>query len=98
VNGGWFCNQAESLIIVDSGALSETPKDPASLVAIKGPISMELVREDPLAGDNIGALRLGNKLPSPVAHQGSVLPFHSRMPMWIDKRSTSGGWDRGQWR
>jgi hypothetical protein len=53
-NSGWFYNRAESLIVVDSGELSETPKDPTDLVAIKGPISTEFVREDPLTGDNVG--------------------------------------------
>jgi hypothetical protein len=62
-NSGQFYNRAESLIVVDSGALSETPKDPTGLVAIQGPVSTELVREDPLAGDNVGALRSGNQLP-----------------------------------
>jgi hypothetical protein len=55
--GGRFHNRAESLIVVDFGALSETPNDPASLVAIEGPVSAELVREDPFIGDDIGALR-----------------------------------------
>jgi hypothetical protein len=41
-HGGRFHNQAESLIVVDSEALSETPNDPASLVAIEGPVSAEL--------------------------------------------------------
>jgi hypothetical protein len=59
-NSGRFYNRAEGLIVVDSGALSETPKDPTCLVAIKGPVSMELVCEDPLAGHNVGALRSGN--------------------------------------
>jgi hypothetical protein len=59
-HGGRFHNRAESLIIVDSGALSETSKDPASLVAIEGPISVELVREDSFASDDVGALRLWN--------------------------------------
>jgi hypothetical protein len=66
VNSGQFYNRAESLIVVDSGALSETPKDLTGLVAIKGPVSTELVREDPLAGDNVGALRSGNQLPGPI--------------------------------
>jgi hypothetical protein len=68
MNGGRFHNRAKSLIVVDPGALSETPKDPVSLVAIKVPISTELVREDPLADDDIGALRLKNKLLCPIAH------------------------------
>jgi hypothetical protein len=59
-----------SSYVVHPGALSETLKDPASLVAIKGPISVELVCEDPLAGDDVRALRSGNQLPGPIAHQG----------------------------
>jgi hypothetical protein len=99
-NNGQFYNWAESLIIVDSWVLSETPKDPTGLVAIKGPISTEVVREDPLAGDNVGALRLRNQLVGPNAVQGSVLFLHSRTPMGIGKRSTSRGGDRGwcRWR
>jgi hypothetical protein len=59
VNSDRFYNRVEGLIVVDFGALSETLKDPTGLVAIKGPVSMELVREDPLVGDNVGALRSG---------------------------------------
>jgi hypothetical protein len=39
VNSGQFYNRVESLIIVDSGVLSESPKDPTGLVMIKGPVS-----------------------------------------------------------
>jgi hypothetical protein len=67
VNSGQFYNRAEGLGVVDSGALSEPPKDPMGLVAIKGPVSTELVCEDPLVDDNVGALRLGNQLPCPIA-------------------------------
>jgi hypothetical protein len=95
-NSGRFYNRAESLVIDDSGALSETPKDPTGLVAIKGPVSTELVREDPLACDNVGVLRSGNQLPHPIADQGSVLFLHSHTPMGIGKRSMSGGGDRGR--
>jgi hypothetical protein len=97
-NSGWFYNRAESLVVVDSGALSETLKDPTGLVAIKGPVSTELVREDPLASDNVGDLRSGNQLLGPIADQGSVLFLHSRMPRGIGKHSTSGGGDRGRCR
>jgi hypothetical protein len=95
-NSGRFYNRAESLIVVDSGALSETPKDPTGLVAIKGPVNTKLVREDPLVGDNVGALRSGNQLSGPIADQGSILFLHSRTPIGIGKRSTSGGGDRGR--
>jgi hypothetical protein len=97
-NNGRFYNPAEGLVVVDFGVLSETPKDPTSLVAIKGPVSTELVREDPLAGDNVGVLRLGNQLLGPIADQGSALFLRSRTSMGIDKRSTSGGGDRGRCR
>jgi hypothetical protein len=98
VNSGQFYNRAEGLIVVDFGALSETLKDPTGLVAIKGPISMELVREDQLANDNVGALRSGNQLLGPIADQGSVFILHSRTPIGIDKRSMSRGGDRGRCR
>jgi hypothetical protein len=96
VNSARFYNWAEGLVVVDSGALSETLKDPIGLVEIKGPISMEIVCEDPLAGDNVGALRSGNQLPGLIADQGLVFVLHSHTPMGIGKRSTSGGGDRGR--
>jgi hypothetical protein len=60
VNSDWFYNRAKGLVVVDFGVLSETPKDSTSLVTIKGTISTELMREDPLTGNNVGALRSGN--------------------------------------
>jgi hypothetical protein len=92
-NSGQFYNWAEGLVVVNSGALSETPMDPTGLVAIKGSVSTKLVREDPLDGDNVGDLRSGNQLPCPIADQGPVFILHSRTPMWISKRSMSGGGD-----
>jgi hypothetical protein len=59
VNSGWFYNRVESLIVVDPEALTETPKDLANLIAIKGSISMKLVCEDPLAIDDVGATGSG---------------------------------------
>jgi hypothetical protein len=94
-HGGRFHNWAESLILVDSGALSETPKDPTSLVAIEGPVNAELVREDPFAGDDVGALRSWNKVPCPITHKGPVLIVHSRASIGIGKGSVDGGRDRG---
>jgi hypothetical protein len=96
VHGGRFHNRAESLIVVDSGALSETLKDPASLVAIEGPISTELVCEDPFTSDNIGALRLWNKVPCPITHQGLILILHSCAPIGIGEGSADGGRDQGR--
>jgi hypothetical protein len=94
-HGGRFHNWAESHVIVNSGALSETPKDPASLVAIEGPVGAELVREDSFASDNIGAMRSWNKVPGPITHQGPVLILHSCVPIEIGEGSADEGWDRG---
>jgi hypothetical protein len=88
-NSDRFYNRVERLVVVDSGALSETPKDPTGLVAIKGPVSTELVREDPLVGDNVGALRSGNQLLGPIVDQGSIFVLHCLTLMGIGKRSTS---------
>jgi hypothetical protein len=95
-HGGRFHNRVESLIVVDSGALSETPKDPASLVAIEGPVSTELVCEDPFTSDDVGALRSWNKVSCPITHQGPVLILHSHAPIGIGEGSADGGQDRGQ--
>jgi hypothetical protein len=94
-HGGRFHNRAESLVVVNSVTLSETPKDPASLVAIEGPVSAELVREDPFASDDVGALRSWNKVPGPITHQGPVLILHSCAPIGISAGSADGGRDRG---
>jgi hypothetical protein len=96
VHGGRFHNRDESLIVVDSRALSETLKDPASLVAIEGPVSAELAREDPFSDDDVGALRSWNKVSGPITHQGPVLILYSRAPIGIDKGSADGGRDRGR--
>jgi hypothetical protein len=56
-NSGRFYNRVKGLIIFDFRALSETLKDSTGLVAMKGPVSTELMHEDPLVGDNVGALR-----------------------------------------
>jgi hypothetical protein len=97
-NGGWFHNRAESLIVVNPRALSETPEDPTGFVAIKRPIGTKLVREDPLAGDDVGASGPGDKLPGPIAHQSPILVLHSRMPIGVGKHNTYRGRDRGQCR
>jgi hypothetical protein len=97
-NGDRFHNRAKSFAVVDPWALSETPEDPASLVAIKGLIDTKLVREDPLASDDVGVTEPRDKLPGPIAHQGSVLILHSRMPIGVGKRSMYRGRDRGRCR
>jgi hypothetical protein len=76
-------NGAESLIIIDAGMLREPVKNQASLVPLECPISLELVLEYPLTGDNIGATGEWNQVPSAVGHESGVLFLHSRPPMRI---------------
>jgi hypothetical protein len=90
---GQFHNRAERLIVVHTGALSETPEDPTSLVAIEGAIGVELVGENSLAGDDVRVTRPENKFPSSVAHEGPVLIFHCRTPIRIGESGTDRGRD-----
>jgi hypothetical protein len=94
VHGGQFHNRAERLIVVHTGALSETPEDPTSLVAIEGAIGAKLVGENPLAGDDVRVTRPGNKFLGPVAHEGLVLIFHCRTPIRIGECGTDRGRDQ----
>jgi len=45
----------ESLVVVDTRALSKAPENPVSLVPLKSAVSLALVSPDPLAGDDVGA-------------------------------------------
>jgi hypothetical protein len=91
---GRFHNRAERLIVVHTGALSETPEDPTSFVVIEGAVGAELVGENSLAGDDIRVTRPENKFPGPVAHEGPVLIFHCRTPIRIGERGMDRGWDQ----
>jgi hypothetical protein len=95
-HGGRFHNRAERLIVVHTGALSETPEDPMSFVAIEGAIGAKLVSENPLAGDDVRVTRPENKFSGPVAHEFPVLIFHCRTPIRIDECGTDRGQDRRQ--
>jgi hypothetical protein len=91
VNGGRFHNRTESLVVVDPGALSETPEDSASLVAIKGPVGTKLVHKNPLVSDDVGATGLGDKFSGLIAHQGPILILHSHAPIGVGKHSMDRG-------
>ena len=55
-NSGWLDNRAEGFVVINIGALCKPAKYPSSLVSVQGAISMELMFENPFAGDHI---RLG---------------------------------------
>lgn len=48
---------------------------------------MELVFENPLAGDNIGTRRPGNERPSVIVKEGMMLVGHGMTPIGILKGS-----------
>jgi hypothetical protein len=52
-------HRPESLIVVDAGPLGEAAKNLASLVPFQGTVRVELVPEDPIVGDDVGANRRG---------------------------------------
>jgi ABC-type lipopolysaccharide export system ATPase subunit len=53
--------------------LCETPNNTASLVAFQGTVDVELVLEDPFAGNDICSVRTINQIPSVVELQGVEL-------------------------
>jgi hypothetical protein len=70
--------------------LSEPSEDPTSLVPVKKAIHLELVLEDPLAGDDIGPKRPRNQVPHAVRQQGLIL-LHSTTPVGVSERATDRG-------
>lgn len=95
-NCGWLDDGAEGLVEVNAGALRETAKYPASLVAVQTAIGMELMSKNPLAGDNVGAWWRRDKIPSAVGHQRRVLLLYGVSPVGVSERDTVGARDRRQ--
>jgi hypothetical protein len=88
---GRLDHRAEGLIVVNVGSLGEAAKNPVSLVPFQGAIRIELVLENALAGDDVGANGVTDKIPGVVGDQGSKFFFHGATLIWIDE----GGADRG---
>jgi hypothetical protein len=81
VNCHGLHNGDKVFIIIDAGLLREPVKNPLSLVPLKCPIGLEIVLEDPLAGDNIGDTGEHCQVPSVVGHKSGVVFLHSCPPM-----------------
>jgi hypothetical protein len=94
-NGGELDDGAESLIVVYSGALGETLKDPAGLVAVEGVVRSLLVAKEPLASDHIGLRRTRHQVPDVVSQQGRTLLLHGPTPVRVSEGGANGGGDRG---
>jgi hypothetical protein len=93
LNGGELDDGAEGLVVVHSGALSETPKDPMGLVLIQGVVGLELSVENPLAGDHVGARGTRHQVPGVAGQKGCVL-LHSATPIRIGENGAGGGGDK----
>jgi hypothetical protein len=90
-NGGELDDGAKGLIVVNSGALDEAPKDPTGLVAVEGAIRVQLVVKNPLPGDHIGALSTWHQVPGVVGQQGRILLLHSATAVGVDEGGIKGG-------
>jgi hypothetical protein len=88
-DGGRLHNRAEGLIVVNSGALSEAPKNPTSLVPLQGTIGPPLVRPDPLT-DDVGAGRTRYQIPRLVGDERRVL-LHRPTPVGVQQGGADGG-------
>jgi len=84
-NGGRLDDGTERLVVVDAVALGEAADDPVSLVTSQCAIGVELVPEDPLACDHVGAGRPGNESPRVVVDESLVLLSHGRAPLGVGK-------------
>ena len=89
-DGGWLHHRAEGLVVVDTGALSEAPENPASLVPLKSAISPALVGPDLLAGDDVGARGTRDQIRSLVGEEGRVLLFHRAAPVRVQQGLADG--------
>jgi hypothetical protein len=85
---GWLDDGTESLLVVDSGPLSETAEDPAGFVAIEGTVSMKLVTENPFASDNVCLSGALNKVPGVVIMKGGTFFFHGLAPVGVSQGFT----------
>jgi hypothetical protein len=94
-NSGELDDGAEGLVVVQSEALGEAPKDPTGLVAVEGAVRGQLVAKKPLAGDHVGAWWTRHQVPGLVGQEDRILLLHSTTPMWVGKGSANGGGYRG---
>ena len=65
-NRGRLDDGAERLVVVDAVSLGEAADNPMSPMTSQRDVGVELVLEDPLAGDDVGARRPGDEAPRVV--------------------------------
>ena len=84
-DSGRFDNRAESLIVVDAGPLSESPKNPTSLVMIKRAISQKFTAKDPFTSDEVDAVRSRDQVSGAIGLECIKLGLHRCPPKWISQ-------------
>jgi hypothetical protein len=62
-----------------------------NLVPFQGAVRVELVLEDSFAGDNVGANRTRDKIPSIVGNQSIIFFLHGTTPGRVGEGSADGG-------
>jgi hypothetical protein len=91
VDRGRLDHWAEGLIVVDARSLGEAMKNAMSFVPFQGAIGIELVLENSLTGNDIGANGVRDKILGVVGDQGSKFFFHRMAPIQIDEGGADGG-------
>jgi hypothetical protein len=98
VDRGRLDHWTKGLIVVDAGSLGEAPKNTTRLVPFQRTVRIELVLENPLVVDDVGANGVRDKIRSVVGDQCSKFFFHGMTPIQIDEVSLDGGGYRQQGR
>jgi hypothetical protein len=68
-----------------------------SLVPFQGAVGVELVLEDLFAGEDVGANRTRDKIPSVIGDQSIIFFFHGTAPGWVSEGGTDGGGHQREW-
>ena len=93
-NGSGFDNRAKRLVVIDVVLLREATNDPSGFMASQRAVSMILVLEDPLVGDDVGMRRSKDKTPGAIVHKRLVFFSHGRAPIHIGERGARVAWQR----
>jgi len=87
-DGSRLDNRAESLIKVNTRALSKSAEDPTSLIASERAIRMKLMTKYPFTRDEVDAGRSGNEVPSAISLESLKFLGHGGPPVGICKGAT----------
>lgn len=75
-------------MVIHTVALREPADNPPRLVAVQGAVGVELVAEDPLAGDDMSSGRPRDQGPGGVSAERGDFLLHGATPVLIVESST----------